>query len=226
MRNWLTDPTRVGAVVYLAALTILSAIVLLCTEGHSEPTEGPPMEAQPEEGTMGVDPAVAGVTETIRELLVRHCLHQGTTRRAICERWASRDPRWDRAPDLATLIVEASRERALDPYLVTTVVWAESSFRERAKLEGAVGEQGLMQVHGEALRQALVKGYDMSSSWGQLQAGCDHLLGRLEECGGDTLRALAAYQTGSCKSRHGGPKYRFRLYQRVLKRRNIEKISE
>ena len=226
MRNWLTNPTRVGALAYILALAVISTLVLLCEDADADPVEGPPMETQaldaPEEG---VDPAVAGVTSQIREFLVRHCRKQPKSRRPMCEKWASRDKRWDRAPDVATLIVEAARARDLDPYLVAVVVEAESSFREGGP-DGAVGEKGLMQVHGEALRQALKKGYDMDTAWGQLQAGCDHLAERLEECNGRIQRALAAYQTGSCKSQAGGSERRLRLYKRAKKLFDPEKISE
>jgi len=214
--------------MYILALAIISTLVLLCEDADADPVEGPPMETQAldaPEGSAEVDPAVAGVTFQIREFLVRHCKKQPKSRRPMCERWASRDKRWDRAPDVAVLIVEAARERGLDPYLVAVVVEAESSFHEGGP-DGAVGEKGLMQVHGEALRRALRRGYDMDSSWGQLQAGCDHLLERLEECNGHVQKALAAYQTGSCNSKAGGSKRRLRLYKRAKKLFGPEKISE
>lgn len=117
---------------------------------------------------------------------------------------------------LPFFIVEVARERDLDPLLVSVVVRHESSFWEKERTEeGAVGEQGLMQLHGEVLAKAIKAGYDLSTSRGQLQGGSDYLAECLETCS-STGKALAKYQTGKCRSQHGGPKLRLKRYRRLI----------
>jgi len=119
-----------------------------------------------------------------------------------------------RAPKLAAMIDRIADERGVDPLVVAVVVDHESSFYEKIR-DGKDGEQGLMQVHGQVLKKALSKGYDMKTSEGQLSAGTDELKRcQEEECDGSLVGTLSCYQAGNCKTSAFGPKVRTRKVKR------------
>jgi hypothetical protein len=100
---------------------------------------------------------------------------------------------------------------------VAVIVAHESSFQE-GDLQGAIGERGLMQLHGRALSNAKKAGYDLDSSLGQLQGGADHLVRCFESCDGALLQTLSRYQTGQCRTRAYGPRLRVKKVRKVRSR--------
>lgn len=149
------------------------------------------------------------VTEYIRDYLVKGCDKRRTkSGRAACKGLMERRKRWKRADPLGQMIDEIADSFDLDPLVLAVVVRRESSFYEQPRLEGKLGEQGLTQVHGYALRMARAAGYDMRTSEGQLKAGALHLVHCREECDGTLYQTLSKYQSGHCRTRAGGPRYR------------------
>lgn len=102
---------------------------------------------------------------------------------------------------------------SVDPLLVAVCVSLESSWRVNAI--GHVGEIGLMQIHPG--NKSALKDIDVSTGDGQIQAGTRWLAECIDLCG-DTKRGLNAYATGSCSQEWRGLNYRWRLYQRAVKR--------
>jgi len=196
--RWITSPSRVGEWAYLCLLAFVSQSVLVA----AEPAE-PVSIGEPREG-------VSEVAEV--ETYIKTFVANGRK-----EQRAARDRRWKAIPELAALIVEVAREWSLDPLLVAVVVKYESSFYQASV--GAVGELGLMQVWGKAARDDDGKPYDLDTSRGQLMAGCHHFVRCLEQCGGDVLSALKAYQSGQCGASRTGAGLRYREYLAVRSKR-------
>ena len=197
-RPRLPDMDRLALLVFLTLLAILIAVLMAAPSRADEaPAEAPPLEGAQE--APGASPVEAQVTERIRAFVASVC--RG---RATCLRLMPRTERWRRAPALAHLIVTEAQARDLDPYLATILVECESSYREGGP-RGAAGEQGLLQIMGVAVTQALRAGHDLTTSEGQIRGGLDRLARAREACGDDPLRQLTHYQMGRCRADYPGP---------------------
>jgi soluble lytic murein transglycosylase-like protein len=89
-------------------------------------------------------------------------------------------------------IVRAARASAIDPRLVKSVVLIESAFDHRAV--SRKGARGLMQLMPETAERYGVR--DLFDPVQNISAGTRHLAYLLGLYGGDTSRALAAYNAG------------------------------
>ncbi len=119
----------------------------------------------------------------------------------------SGDPRWAVAAEYEEMLIEVAEAEGIDPALFVAMAFLESSFDSEAV--GAIGEQGLVQVHGKAKR-----GCDLSTPRGQAECGARWLTVVSEDCGkavvldkekclktasnGACSGGLAAYASGSC----------------------------
>lgn len=116
------------------------------------------------------------------------------------QRLASEAPRHplndvDAAKRLAAeAMAAAATVEDVDAELLLVVSFLESSWRTGAV--GALGERGLMQVHGQA-----AKGCDLQTRRGQLDCGAAWLQHSYEVCGRDWRRGLTMYATGACSTR-------------------------
>src|SRR6266542_1158882 len=91
-----------------------------------------------------------------------------------------------------SLIREASRREGVDPALVKAVVQAESAFNPQAV--SAAGAKGLMQLtDGTARSLGVADSFDPVQN---VAGGVKYLKQLLGRYGGDTVRALAAYNAG------------------------------
>ena len=152
------------------------------------------------------------VTGYIREWLESPCMHRrdGAGRQA-CLGVVRGQRRWMRSEELGELLDSVADNHGVDPLVLAVVVARESSFLEGPRSRrGGVGEVGLTQVHGLALREALRAGYDLESSEGQLAAGASYLARCSDSCDGSLIQALSRYQAGRCRSRAYGPRLRAR----------------
>ena len=89
-------------------------------------------------------------------------------------------------------IVRAATRHGIDPALLAAVVKQESNFNPRAR--STVGAKGLTQ-----LMDSTAKGLGVSDPYDPAQAldgGAKFLSGLLKQFGGDTSRAIAAYNAG------------------------------
>lgn len=98
-----------------------------------------------------------------------------------------------RRRELAVAVVEASRAYDLDPLLLLTWAFFESSLRPASV--GALGEVGLMQLHGAA-----ADGCDLSTVAGQALCGAAWMRRQIDACG-SLVGGLTAYASGSCRVR-------------------------
>jgi len=103
-----------------------------------------------------------------------------------------------------TLIEEYSQEFSLDPYLVATVVWAESRFNPAAVSgSGAIGLMQIMPETGKWIAGKLgVKDYtsDLLYTAGiNIQFGCWYLSYLENKFDGDMIKILAGYNAGPNK---------------------------
>jgi len=121
--------------------------------------------------------------------------------------------RWDRAPELARMMLEVALERNLDPWSLVITIRCESSFFENVR-KGGAGEQGLGQMHGKALQNAKDRGYDLDTSLGQLRGAADHLVFWVNECEG-MEEAFNGYRSGSCRTKKRFGKRRLRMLERA-----------
>jgi len=111
-------------------------------------------------------------------------------------------PRRDR---LAVVFHKAAQDHRHDPLLLVAISFRESSFflavEQRRRFGTARNENGLMQVHGAALR---VRPADCSSKLigarCQIQTGAAWLSYAREHCEGSTWRWVAAYGMSACPS--------------------------
>ena len=93
---------------------------------------------------------------------------------------------------MARDIGRAARAEGLEPDLLTTVAFYESTFRSWVK--GARGEVGLVQVAKHVRIECVRDGYDMAVQIDQLRCGARHLRQMIDDCG--TVRGgLTAYGT-------------------------------
>lgn len=89
-------------------------------------------------------------------------------------------------------IIAAAKRHGIDPALLAAVVKQESNFNPQA--HSAVGAKGLTQ-----LMDATARGLGVSDPYDPAQAldgGAKFLSGLLKQFGGDTTRAIAAYNAG------------------------------
>jgi len=136
-----------------------------------------------------------------------------------------RDERWNRAPELARMILEEANRYEIDPLVLTVIVQTESSFRE-GQIRGKVGEVGLTQIWGAAKK--CDRTADLRTSRGQIRAGACWYAYALEKCKTERA-ALHAYQSGQCASNAYGPIPRSRILQRARscirsRQREIEEL--
>lgn len=119
--------------------------------------------------------------------------------------------------DVSIGIAQAAMSTGLDPELIAAVAWRESRFSRGVfslDRRGAIGEKGLMQVHGVA-----AKGCDLSTAQGQIMCGAKWLKHSIDRCNGDTVGGIARYMSGyECKPTGGFGKTcrsRNNLYKRL-----------
>ena len=111
------------------------------------------------------------------------------------------------------LIDDAARSNAIDPKLVKSVILIESAFNPAAV--SPRGARGLMQLMPETAQRYRIR--DSFNPSENISAGARHLAYLLGLYGGDTRRALAAYNAGEAAvARYGGvpPFAETRLYVR------------
>jgi len=110
----------------------------------------------------------------------------------------------ERAETLADIFESAGEETEIDPLLLVAIAFRESSFSERVeRLEhrGSLGELGLLQVHGAALRMRPEGCSEtLEGAACQIRTGARWLAFVRERCPGSTWRWLAAYGRGRCIS--------------------------
>ena len=102
----------------------------------------------------------------------------------------------DSRTEMAKAILTAARETGLDPYLLVVMAYRESSFRHWA-IGKARAEVGVVQIHGEPLRDCITDGLDMTRASGQIMCGARYLRQLSDYCRSIT-RGLSAYASGSC----------------------------
>jgi hypothetical protein len=114
---------------------------------------------------------------------------------------------------LVNSIQESSKRYRLDPMLVTTIIYRESSFRTNRR-GFSNNETGLMQVHGKARR-----GCELTTVSGQVNCGARWLRKCMDVCDGTAYQALTAYATGECKHNDAGVRSkvrsRIRLWEKL-----------
>ena len=110
----------------------------------------------------------------------------------------------ERANRLAVVFNEAADWYNIEPRLLVAIAFRESSLREdveRHQRRGKLGEGGLMQVHGAALR---VRPADCTreliGARCQVMTGAAWLSEARRQCGGSMWRWVGAYGTGTCPS--------------------------
>jgi hypothetical protein len=89
------------------------------------------------------------------------------------------------AYDIAMNIARQCRQRNLKPEVVVALIKVESGYNIHAS--SPTNDHGLMQLHGKRI-------YDIK---GNINEGCDELMWRLENKGGDYRAALAGYNGGT-----------------------------
>jgi hypothetical protein len=110
----------------------------------------------------------------------------------------------ERATELASVFQAAASRHKLDPLLLVAISFRESSLRrsveERRKL-GALGELGLMQSHGAALRfRPADCDRRLVGARCQVETGAAFLSEARRQCGGSWWRWVAAYGMRACPS--------------------------
>ena len=123
----------------------------------------------------------------------------------------------DLKSDVSIGIAQAALSTGLDPELIAAVAWRESRFSPDVismDRRGAIGEKGLMQVHGVA-----AKGCDLSTAQGQIMCGAIWLEKSINKCNGDIVGGIARYMSGyECKPSGGFGKTcrsRYNLFKRL-----------
>jgi hypothetical protein len=137
------------------------------------------------------------------------------------------DPRRALAKEYEEMLIDVAMVEGIDPALFIAMTFLESSFNPKA--EGAIGELGLVQVHGKAKR-----GCNLETPRGQAECGARWLVTVSGECGGDVALdrerclktgsmgacsgGLAAYASGRCMASErvaGVVLRRFRLAEKI-----------
>jgi hypothetical protein len=110
----------------------------------------------------------------------------------------------ERADELAEVFRDAGRDHRLDPLLLIAVSFRESSLAldvERHERRGLLGEGGLMQTHGAALRYRPTDcPLPLPGARCQVQTGAAWMAQARDHCGGSWWRWVAAYGLGACPS--------------------------
>ena len=105
-----------------------------------------------------------------------------------------------RAESYASIIVEESEavQPKMDPFLVVAIAFKESSFR--AKVKGARGEVGLMQILPKgALTRTIAKQPKLLDVRSNIRVGIGHLTYWRKKCGEDKTDVwISAYNAGRC----------------------------
>jgi hypothetical protein len=111
----------------------------------------------------------------------------------------------ERAAELGLVFHRAAKRHDLDPRLLVAISFRESSLSravESGRIRGRLGEVGLMQCHGVAIRRHKPSDCD----WGltgarcQVETGAAYLAAARRQCGGSWWRWVAAYGLGACPS--------------------------
>jgi len=206
---------NLGVALYLMLLSVLALVFLWVNEAMSEPAveESLPAEVTPTR------------VATAIKFLMRNV--------------NPKDPRVKKAEITGALIHDEAKHYGLDPFLVLSRVYAESSLKPGDQSVGkARQEWGLAQVHGTAKRlcyqEMRSRGIDPESDHGQIGCSAFNLAYWEDQCGWlakdvktcsshktNCGGAVSAYLTGSCgraqKSKLVASKvsYCFRLAQRL-----------
>jgi hypothetical protein len=96
---------------------------------------------------------------------------------------------------LANSYIEASERYDIDPFLILSNTFFESSFRPN--VIGHAGEVGLAQVHGEARALCKHEGYKPTTIRGGVLCSA-YLLRRGKNMCGSWLVSLVKYRSGQC----------------------------
>lgn len=129
-------------------------------------------------------------------------------------------PRVDamRAFRLAATFAEAGSQNELDPKLLIAMAMRESSLDvkvERLERVGKIGEGGLMQIHGAALRLRPSQCDELlTGAYCQITTGARWLAYARSQCGGSTARWVGAYGLGACPSERMAARHRSVLMAR------------
>ena len=111
------------------------------------------------------------------------------------DKLASGDVRFELSSDPIALsdadIVIIASEHNLDPWLLISTIYRESSFKMNAV--GKLGEKGLGQVHGIAKMKC-----DLKTQYGQIDCAASWLSKMINKCG-SVNRGVSAYLSGKCK---------------------------
>jgi soluble lytic murein transglycosylase-like protein len=103
-------------------------------------------------------------------------------------------------PEVAQAIAASAARHGVSPALVEAVAWQESRFRQAAV--SPKGARGVMQLMPTTARELSADAFDMASN---VDGGAAYLARMLRMFGGDTSRALAAYNAGpGAVARFGG----------------------
>jgi len=97
-----------------------------------------------------------------------------------------------------SIIVEYSKQFDLQPELVSSLIYAESSFdKDAISNMGAVGLMQVLPSTAEEIAHKLnVNGYDMTSPEDNIRFGCYYLRYLLDIYEGDVVYSLCAYNAG------------------------------
>lgn len=199
---------NLGVAVFLIAASILAVLFLWVNDALSEPVaeEAPAVQPSPE--------------------------RVGTAIKFLMQNVNPRDARVKRAEETGKLIFEESDYYGLDPFLVLSTVFCESSLKSGIQADSKYQEWGMAQVHGTARNLCFAemrsRGIDPTSEHGQIgcsafnlsywENDCGFIARDLEQCqnykqhcGG----AVSAYISGSCqrakKSKAVASKVSYRL---------------
>lgn len=110
-----------------------------------------------------------------------------------------------RAIEYAPIVIEESIKAEINPLIVATNITFESGWRSNRR--GPCGEIGLTQVKTSRWqkREAL-----LGSPEYQIREGARIMAEKIEQCGGDLLRAFEAYRSGTCAiTKQGRERYRY-----------------
>jgi hypothetical protein len=109
-----------------------------------------------------------------------------------------------RARKLASVFIDAGQETWIDPLLLVAISMRESSLLKSAEdgsYRGALGERGLLQVHGVALQWRPEEcQLPLVGAVCQLHTGARVLQYWKTACPGSTYRWVSAYGRGECPS--------------------------
>ena len=121
-----------------------------------------------------------------------------------------------KALSLVPYVIEAAEKYAIDPLWVAVNLACESSFGIFGQRKGKLGEIGLGQVHGTALRIIKKAGINLKTERGQIEGIAFLLKEGINRCG-NYKNSQNWYQTGRCKNFPQPVKRRLRLYKKARK---------